>query len=113
MKKKLVALVATLAITIVSVVPALAATPEQEVLSAIATQNKQIEEYLTYQANLAAFQASQIAKGEAERAAGIAAYNEYQARLAAFYAANLNKQAEYLAKRAELQKLINAYLAKL
>ena len=136
--KKVAALLVCVALTVLSVVPAFAG-PREEVEAAIAAQSQRTAEYIAYQENLQNFYLSQLAKGEAERAAGIARYNAYQAQLAAFQQGQIAKglaeraagQARYdayqsayqarraqilaqeaaiKAERAELQKLVNAYL---
>ncbi len=88
--KKVAALLVCVALTVLSVVPALAG-PREEVEAAIAAQNQRTAEYIAYQENLQNFYLSQLAKGEAERAAGIARYNAYQAQLAAFQASQIAK----------------------
>ena len=136
--KKVAALLVCVALTVLSVVPALAG-PREEIEAAIAAQSQRTAEYIAYQENLQNFYLSQLAKGEAERAAGVARYNAYQAQLAAFQQGQIAKglaeraagQARYdayqsayqarraqilaqeaamKAERAELQKLVNAYL---
>ncbi len=141
MNKKLTAIIACVAITVMSVVPAFA-SPESEVAAANAAQDARSASYLQYQQNLAAFKAAQVAQGQAntaagqaayakyqeglnkfyadqaalsaaQKAAGVAAYNAYQATFKATQDANLAQKAANEANRAELQKQINAYLAKL
>ena len=136
--KKVAALLVCVALTVLSVVPAFAG-PREEVEAAIAAQSQRTAEYIAYQENLQNFYLSQLAKGEAERAAGIARYNAYQAQLAAFQQGQIAKglaeraagqarndayqsayqarraqilaqEAAIKAERAELQKLVNAYL---
>ena len=108
--KKLSLILATLVITVLATVPAFAATPEEIVAAARADQEKRLADYLTYQQNLAAFQAQQVALGQAQAEAGKAAEAANFAAIAAFQQSQLQKQAEINARRAELQKQIDEYL---
>ena len=137
--KKLSLILVTLAITMLASVPVFAG-PLEEVAAARAEQEKRLTDYVAYQESLAAFQASEIAKGQAALEAGKAAEAENFARIAAFQASEIAKgqaayeagkaaeaanfariaafqqsqldiQAAREAERAEAQKAINAYLA--
>ena len=137
--KKLSLILVTLAITMLASVPVFAG-PLEEVAAARAEQEKRLADYVAYQERLAAFQASEIAKGQAAAAAGKQAEAENFARIAAFQASEIAKgqaaaaagkaaeaanfariaafqqsqlaiQAQREAQRAEAQKAINAYLA--
>ena len=134
--RKLTLIIATLAITMLAAVPAFAG-PAEEIAAARAEQEKRLADYAAYQERLAAFQAGEVAKGQAALAAGQAAQAANFARIAAFQAGEIAKgeaqraaglaaaannpviafQKEQLAKaaaiqaqRAELQKQIDAYL---
>ena len=111
--KKVAALLVCVALTVLSVVPAFAG-PREEVEAAIAAQSQRTAEYIAYQENLQNFYLSQLAKGEAERAAGIARYNAYQAQLAAFQQSQIAKgEAERAAGLASGIARYNAYQAQL
>ena len=90
MRKKLIAAIMAAMLTVAMAVPVMAG-PVEEVNAARAQAEQRYADYLTYQANLAAFQKSEIAKGEAQRAAGKQAEQENFARIAAFQKSEIAK----------------------
>ncbi len=139
MKKKIIALVTTLAISALAVVPAFA-SPATEVAAAQAAQDKRNADIAAGKQRLSDFAASELAKGEAAKAAGQAVYEAAQERLAAFRSGELAKgeaakaagqaaaesnpvkafqegqkalEEAVKTERAEVQKKVNEYLASL
>jgi hypothetical protein len=88
--RKLTLIIATLAITMLAAVPAFAG-PAEEIAAARAEQEKRLADYAAYQERLAAFQAGEVAKGQAALAAGQAAQAANFARIAAFQAGEIAK----------------------
>ena len=90
MKKRMIALLVGCVVMVSSVVPVFA-TPETDIMYANMAHIQRISDYAAYQYNLAAFQTSQIAKGEAQKAALMSDYVTYQANLAAFQKSQVQK----------------------
>ena len=97
--KKLTAILMCAALTVVSVVPAFAATPEAEVQAARAAQEQRLADYQIHQANLQALAAQALAQGQTELAAGYTAQAQEQARLAAAAAAAIAGSAGVVTRR--------------
>ena len=141
MKKKVVAVLTTLAVSILTVVPAFASATSA-LASAQATQDARNAKVVSEKQRMADFAASELAKGENQKAAGQTAYQAGQEALAAFKAGEQEKgnsqkaagqaayeagqtalksfwantkeqQAAFEADRAEAQKRVSAYLASL
>ena len=89
MNKKLVAVITTFAITALTVVPAFAGTAEVE--SAKATQEARSAKLAADKENLANFQESEKAKGEAQKAASQAAADAGKAAVESFQKSELEK----------------------
>ena len=90
MKKKMTAAILAAMMTMAMCVPVMAG-PVETAAAAQAESNKRISDYLVYQTSLQNFQKGEVAKGEAQKAAGIKAQQENFARIAAFQKSEIAK----------------------
>lgn len=110
--KKFAAVMITLAVTALMVVPAFAG-PAEDIASAQATQDARRARLVTDQQNLSNFQSGQVAKGETEKAAGQEAAAAGQAATASFQSSQLEKSSAENAERqsalGKAQEVINSF----
>lgn len=90
MKKKVVAVLTTLAVSILTVVPAFASATST-LAAAQATQDARNAKVVSEKQRMADFAASELAKGENQKAVGQTAYQAGQEALAAFKTGELAK----------------------